>query len=76
MCESSEGPIEFEKLNLQSDLTYEEQPEKILRENWKSLRNRAIKYCLIQWKNHSEREATWEKRKNYDRTIPSYSGTA
>ena len=51
-----EGPIEFETLNLQPDLTYEEQPEKILRENWKRLRNRAIKYCLVQWKNHSERE--------------------
>ena len=56
-----EEPIDYEKLNLQPDLSYEEQPEKILAENWKRLRNRAIKYCLVQWKNHPEREATWEK---------------
>ena len=64
------GPTEFEKLNLQPDLSYEEQPEKILRENWKRLRNRAIKYCLVQWKNHSEREATWETEEELRRNYP------
>ena len=65
-----EGPIEFETLNLQPDLTYEEQPEKILRENWKRLRNRAIKYCLVQWKNHPEREATWETEEGLRQNYP------
>ena len=67
---SPEGPIEFEKLNLKPDLSYEEQPEKILRENWKRLRNRAIKFCLVQWKNHSDREATWEKEEDLRRDYP------
>ena len=63
------GPI-FERLNLHPDLSYEEQPEKILRENWKRLRNKAIKYCLVQWKNHSEREATWETEEELRHKYP------
>ena len=57
-------------MNLQPDLTYEEQPEKILRENWKRLRNRAIKYCLVEWKNHPEREATWETEEGLKQNYP------
>ncbi|KAK1662832.1 hypothetical protein QYE76_050991 [Lolium multiflorum] len=54
-------PVSHDELELQPDLTYIEKPAKILEENWKQLRNRAIKYCKIQWKHHPEREATWEK---------------
>ncbi|KAK1612285.1 hypothetical protein QYE76_035958 [Lolium multiflorum] len=49
-------PISHDELELQPDLTYIEKPAKILEENWKQLRNRAIKYCKIQWKHHPERE--------------------
>jgi hypothetical protein len=45
-------------------LTYEEKPTKILEENWKRLQNRAIKFCKVQCKHHSEREATWEKEED------------
>jgi hypothetical protein len=45
-------------------LTYEEKPIKILEENWKRLRNHAIKFYKVQWKRHSEREATWEKEED------------
>jgi hypothetical protein len=55
--------VSHEELDLQSDLTYVEGPAKILEENWKQLRNRAIKYCKVQWKHHPEREANWEKEK-------------
>ncbi|KAK1618822.1 hypothetical protein QYE76_024339 [Lolium multiflorum] len=37
-------PVSHEELELQPDLTYIEKPAKILEENWKQLRNRAIKY--------------------------------
>ena len=47
-----------------------EHPSKILKENWKRLRNRAIKYCKVQWKNHLEREATWEKEEDLKRDYP------
>jgi hypothetical protein len=51
-------------------LTYEEKPTKILDEKWKQLRNRAIKYCRVQWKYHPEREATWEKEDDLCRDYP------
>ncbi|KAK1611784.1 hypothetical protein QYE76_035457 [Lolium multiflorum] len=56
-------PISHDELELQPDLTYIEKPAKILEESWKQLRNKAIKYCKIQWKHHPEREATWKKRR-------------
>ncbi|KAK1610026.1 hypothetical protein QYE76_033699 [Lolium multiflorum] len=63
-------PVSHEELELQPDLTYIEKPAKILEENWKQLRNRAIKYCKIQWKHHPEREATWEKEEDLRKTYP------
>jgi hypothetical protein len=53
-----EETISYEEVELQADLTYVEELSKILAENWKQLRNRAIKYCKVQWKHHPEREAT------------------
>jgi hypothetical protein len=63
-------PISHEELELQADLTYVEKPAKILEENWKRLRNRAIKYCKVQWKHHPEREATWEKEEDLRQSYP------
>ena len=59
-----------DEIELQADLTYEEKPSKILAENWKRLRNRAIKYCKVQWKHHPEREATWETEEDLRRDHP------
>jgi predicted Ser/Thr protein kinase len=56
--------VSYEDVELQADLTYVEEPSKILAENWKQLRNRAIKYCKVQWKHHPEREANWEKEED------------
>ncbi|KAK1699577.1 hypothetical protein QYE76_016274 [Lolium multiflorum] len=64
-------PVSHDELELQPDLTYIEKPAKILEENWKQLRNRAIKYCKIQWKHHPEREAAWEKEEDLRKTYPS-----
>ncbi|KAK1662686.1 hypothetical protein QYE76_050845 [Lolium multiflorum] len=61
-------PVSHDELELQPDLTYIEKPAKILEENWKQLRNRAIKYCKIQWKHHAEREATREKEEDLRKT--------
>jgi hypothetical protein len=38
--------------------------------HWKKLRNRAIKYCKIQWQHHPEREATWEKEDDLIKFYP------
>jgi hypothetical protein len=63
-------PVSHEELELQADLTYIEHPSKILDENWKRLRSRAIKYCKFQWKHHSAREATWEKEEDLRQAYP------
>ena len=62
--------VTHEELELQADLTYVEEPARILAENWKRLRNKAIKYCKVQWKHHPEREATWEKEEDLRQAYP------
>jgi hypothetical protein len=67
-----EETVSYEDMELQADLTYVEEPSKILAENWKQLRNRAIKYCKVQWKHHPEREATWEKEEDLRTAYPEF----
>jgi hypothetical protein len=38
-----EEPLNYVELELKPDLTYKEEPSRIPAENWKRLRNRAIK---------------------------------
>nr|CAD1821827.1 unnamed protein product [Ananas comosus var. bracteatus] len=52
--------LEFEPVDLQENMTYEEYPICILDRKDKELRNRTIPYVKVQWSNHSGREATWE----------------
>jgi hypothetical protein len=67
-----EETISYNEIELQADLTYVEEPSKILAENWKQLRNRAIKSCKVQWKHHPEREATWEKEEDLRTAYPDF----
>ncbi|XP_060974611.1 uncharacterized protein LOC133039707 [Cannabis sativa] len=52
--------IEYEALPLQEDVTYEEQPVKILAREPKVLRNREIPIVKVLWRNHREDKTTWE----------------
>ncbi|XP_043705499.1 uncharacterized protein LOC122655363 [Telopea speciosissima] len=52
---SSQEPPE-----LADDMTYEEQPKKILERQIYTLCNRSISYMKVQWSNYSEQEASWE----------------
>uniref|UniRef100_A0A2N9FVM9 RNA-directed DNA polymerase n=1 Tax=Fagus sylvatica TaxID=28930 RepID=A0A2N9FVM9_FAGSY len=52
--------VAYEPLQLREDLTYEEQPIRIVDKKEQELRRRTIQYVKVQWNNHSEREATWE----------------
>jgi hypothetical protein len=45
---------------LEADLSYPEQPIKILDQKDCVMRCKTIKFFKIQWSNHSEEEATWE----------------
>ena len=50
-----------EELELQPDLSYTEHPISILDKAKQKLRNRTIKMVKVQWNNHTEEEATWER---------------
>jgi hypothetical protein len=51
----------LDAIEVQDDLTYEEYPVKILDEQLRTTRRNVIKFCKVQWSNHSEEEATWER---------------
>ena len=53
--------LPLEELDLQNDLTYEESPVKILETTERITWSKTIKMCKVQWKHHSEEEATWER---------------
>ena len=53
--------VSLEAIQLDSDLTYEEKPVKILEFASRVTRNKVIKFCKVQWSHHTEDEATWER---------------
>jgi hypothetical protein len=56
-----EEQLPMEDLSVQDDLTYAEYPTKILDTPTRVTRNSVIKMCKVQWSNHGEDEATWER---------------
>ena len=67
--------VEIEGLPLQPDLSYIQHPVKILDEKERVTKNKVVKFYKIQWKNHSEDEATWEQEsyilEHYPHLLPS-----
>jgi hypothetical protein len=51
----------MEELSVQEDLTYTEHSVKILDTLTRVTRNKVIKMCKVQWSQHGEEEATWER---------------
>jgi hypothetical protein len=47
-------------LEIEPDLSYQEHPVKVLDQKERSTRARSIRMYKIQWRNHTEEEATWE----------------
>ena len=66
--EKSETPLKdivpLEEVQLESDLTYEEKPIKILETAEINTRTKTIKFCKVQWSHHTEEEATWDREEN------------
>jgi hypothetical protein len=67
------------ELEIESDLSYQEYPSKVLDCKERSTRAKSIKMYKIQWSNHSEEEATWETeeflRFNFPDCLPKKVGT-
>ncbi|XP_043687575.1 uncharacterized protein LOC122638791 [Telopea speciosissima] len=49
-----------EPLELAANMSYKEQPKKIMDSKIVHLRNRPIYYVKVKWCNHTEEEASWE----------------
>ncbi|KAL5740169.1 hypothetical protein ACOSQ2_029349 [Xanthoceras sorbifolium] len=52
--------VETESIEIQPNLTYEEEPVEILDRELKELRNKTVPLVKILWRNHNMEEATWE----------------
>ncbi len=52
--------ISAEEIIIQLDLTYEEEPIRILAQKVKELRNKKIPLVKVLWRHHNTEEATWE----------------
>ena len=64
--------VPLEAIQLDSDLTYEEKPVKILEYASRVTRSKVIKFCKVQWSHHTEDEATWEReRKDHSHLFSS-----
>jgi hypothetical protein len=60
----------LEELIVGEDLTYQEYRVKILDTSEKVTRNNRYKMCKVQWSNHTEEEAIWEKEDQLKAEFP------
>ena len=62
--------VDFEPLQINENLSYEEQPVEILAKEVKRLRNRGIALVKVLWRNHGVEEATWEREEDMRAQYP------
>ena len=68
-----EEAIEPTSIKIQSDLTYEERPIRVLEEMERVTHKKVIKFYKVIWNNHSEQDTTWE-RQDYLREVYPRNG--
>ena len=59
-------------LDLSEDLSYPEFPARVLDQAERQTRQKAIKFLKVQWSNHSEDEATWEREDCLREEYPTF----
>ncbi|GJR15795.1 putative nucleotidyltransferase, ribonuclease H [Tanacetum coccineum] len=57
---------------IREDLSYTEEPESILDRQDRVMRNKMISFVKILWRNHPEREATWETEESIRTSYPHF----
>ena len=57
-------------IEIQNDLTYPEEPVRILDQRDQVLRNKVIPLVKVLWSNHDEEEATWEREEEMKISYP------
>ena len=66
--------LQQQPVELQTDLTYAEEPTQILDRDVRQLRSKSIPMVKVQWSHHTPEEATWEveaaMRERYPHLFP------
>ncbi|GJV99301.1 putative reverse transcriptase domain-containing protein [Tanacetum coccineum] len=68
---SSETAFSYSTM-IQPDMSLSEEPESILDRQERVMRNKVIPFVKILWKNHPEREATWETEESMRASYPHF----
>jgi len=55
-----EHVLPYEPLQLKENLTYDEEPKRILERMNQTLRKRTIPFVKVLWRPHTTADATWE----------------
>jgi len=66
----SEEQAPMEAMDLQLDLLYQERPIKRLDTVTRQTRRTVVRFCRVQWSNHTEGEATWKKEDDLKKEFP------
>jgi hypothetical protein len=64
--------IDSQAIEIESDLSYTEQPIRILDTQERSTRRETVRMFKIQWNHHTEEEATWETESYLQRNFPYF----
>jgi hypothetical protein len=67
--------IEISAIEIEPDLSYVEQPIKILDTKERVTRRKTIKMYKILWNHHTEEEATWETESYLQQNFPTFLST-
>ena len=59
-------------LDLSEDLSYPKFPARVLDQAECRTRQKGIKFLKVQWSNHSEDEATWEREDRLREEYPTF----
>nr|GEY37310.1 hypothetical protein [Tanacetum cinerariifolium] len=57
---------------IRTDISYVEEPEAILDRQDRVMRKKTISFVKILWRNHPEREATWETEESIRTSYPHF----
>nr|GFC05463.1 hypothetical protein [Tanacetum cinerariifolium] len=57
---------------IRTDLSYEEEPEAIIDRQDRIMRKKTIPFVKILWRNHPERETTWETEESIRTFYPLF----
>jgi hypothetical protein len=67
-----EEQIPMEDLDAKEDLSYQEHHVRIIETSERVMRNKRIKMCKVQWSQHTEDEATWEREEELKVEFPCF----